>query len=197
MKFLRLNSSKKQFHSFTHDPPAASWPSAIKETSHFAPCSICSPPMGGRGRTYSGRGSQKGKGVGAAAKAVAKDATLHLDVLRAYPADDGSIFIHRNGARSDSQLLDPGFLSQIMFFDNEELLNRSAKGLSMLAGSSVYLGCTHRTFVLSTHFSQTCAPVHAPRVSSQEIGGMKQGYLKVARCLLLSSFSSRMQFINA
>lgn len=67
--------------------------------------------MGGK-RTYAGRGAQKGKGVGTATKAVAKDATLHLDLLRAYPAEDGSIFIHRNGARSDSQLLDPAFLTR-------------------------------------------------------------------------------------
>lgn len=39
--------------------------------------------MGGK-RTYAGRGGEKGKGVGTATKAVAKDATLHLDLLRAY-----------------------------------------------------------------------------------------------------------------
>ena len=109
-----------------------------KTISALVPRSIRSLAMGGRGRTYGGRGSQKGKGVGAAARAVAKDATLHLDVLRAFPAEDGSIFIHRNGARSDSQLLEPGFLSQIMTCDNQELLNRPAKGLSMLAGSIIH-----------------------------------------------------------
>ena len=44
---------------------------------------------GGRGRTYGGRGALKGKGVGTAGKAVAKDATLHVDLLRAFPAEDG------------------------------------------------------------------------------------------------------------
>ena len=93
--------------------------------------------MGGT-RTYAGRGAQKGKGVGTATKAVAKDATLHLDLLRAFPAEDGSIFIHRNGARSDSQLLEPSFLVQVMSCENQELLNRPGKGLSMLAGLIVH-----------------------------------------------------------
>lgn len=91
--------------------------------------------MGGK-RTYAGRGAQKWEG-GTATKAVAKDATLHLDLLRAYPAEDGSISIHRNGARSDSQLLDPAFLIQVMSCENQELLNRPGKGLSMLAGSII------------------------------------------------------------
>lgn len=80
------------------------------------------------------------KGVGNATKAVAKDATLHLDLLRAY--QDGSIFIHRNGSRSDSQLLDPAFLSQTQ---SDHVVRKPGaakqaclKGLSMLAGSSVH-----------------------------------------------------------
>ena len=88
-------------------------------------------------RTYAGRGAGKGKGVGTTPKAVAKDATLHLDVLRAFPAEDG-ILIHHNGARSDSQLLDPTFLAQVMSCENQELLNRLGKGLPMLAGSMVH-----------------------------------------------------------
>ena len=65
---------------------------------------------GGRGRTYGGRGALKGKGVGTAGKAVAKDATLHVDLLRAFPAEDGPILLHRNGA----QVLEPTFLTQLL-----------------------------------------------------------------------------------
>lgn len=75
--------------------------------------------MGGRGR-YGGRAAAKGKGIGSTvAKAVPQDSTALLDLLRAYPAEDGSIFIHRNGARSDSQLLEPAFLSQVLSHDNQ------------------------------------------------------------------------------
>lgn len=94
--------------------------------------------MGGRGRSYGGRGASKGKGVGAPVRAVSKDSTLHLDLLRAYPADDGSILLHRQGARSDAQILEPSFLTQLMSSDNQELLNRPGKGLSMLAGSLIH-----------------------------------------------------------
>ena len=93
---------------------------------------------GGRGRSYAGRGASKGKGVGAPAKAVSKDSTLHLDLLRAYPAEDGSILLHRQGARSDAQILEPSFLTQLMSSENQELLNRPGKGLSMLAGSIIH-----------------------------------------------------------
>ena len=93
---------------------------------------------GGCGRTYGGRGALKGKGVGTAGKAVAKDATLHVDLLRAFPAEDGPILLHRNGARSDAQVLEPTFLTQLLAAENQELLNRPAKGLSMLAGSIIH-----------------------------------------------------------
>ena len=93
---------------------------------------------GGRGRTYSGHGALKGKGVGTAGRAVPKDSTLHVDLLRAFPAEDGSVLLHRNGARSDAQLLEPTFLAQLMSSENQELLNRPAKGLSMLAGSIIH-----------------------------------------------------------
>lgn len=80
----------------------------------------------------------KGKGVGTAGRAVAKDATLHVDLLRAFPAEDGSILLHPNGARPDAQLLEPAFLTQLLSSENQELLNRPAKGFSMLAGSIIH-----------------------------------------------------------
>ena len=54
--------------------------------------------------------------------------------------EDGSILIHRNGARTDSQLLEPSFLAQLLSHENQELLNRPAKAVSMLAGSMVFGG---------------------------------------------------------
>ena len=95
---------------------------------------------GGRGRTYSGRGALKGKGVGTASRAVAKDATLHVDLLRAFPAEDGSILLHRNGARSDAQLLEPAFLTQLLSSENQELLNRPSS-LFVAFGRLFFLGC--------------------------------------------------------
>ena len=76
----------------------------------------------------------------AVAKAVPKECAVHLDFLRAYPAEDDSILIHRNGARTDSQLLEPSFLAQLLSHENQELLNRPAKGVSMLVGSMVFGG---------------------------------------------------------
>jgi len=58
--------------------------------------------------------------------------------LRAFPAEDGSILLHRNGARSDAQVLEPTFLTQLLAAENQELLNRPAKGLSMLAGRIIH-----------------------------------------------------------
>ena len=44
---------------------------------------------GGRGRTYSGRGALKGKGADTAGRAVAKDATLNVDLLKHFPPKTG------------------------------------------------------------------------------------------------------------
>ena len=94
---------------------------------------------GGRGRGRYSSPQPKGKGLGAAApRAVPKEATVHLDVLQAFPGEDGSILIHRHGARSDSQLLEKNFLLQLLTKDSHELLNRPSKGLSMLCGAMTH-----------------------------------------------------------
>ena len=66
-----------------------------------------------------------------------------------FPAEDGSILLHRNGARSDAQLLEPAFLTQLLSFENQKLLNRPAKGLSMLAGSIIHGAVTLQRSVQS------------------------------------------------
>lgn len=91
--------------------------------------------MGGRGR---GRytATPKGKGVsGGAPRAVAKESTVHVDLLRAFPGEDGSILLHRQGTRNDGQVLEKECLIHLLTKDSHELCNRPAKGLSMLSGS--------------------------------------------------------------
>ena len=95
--------------------------------------------MGGRGRGRYQASQPKGKGLGAGtARAVPKDSVVHVDILRAYPSEDGAILLHRQGARSDSQLLDKQFLLQLLTRESHELLNRPEKGLSMLCGSMAH-----------------------------------------------------------
>ena len=93
--------------------------------------------MGGRARgRYAATAHPKGKGVGTgASRAVPKDSVVHVDLLRAYPSEDGAILLHRQGARSESQVLDKQFLLQLLTRESHELPNRPEKGLSMLGGS--------------------------------------------------------------
>ena len=68
----------------------------------------------------------------------ARGSEAHIDLLRAFRGEDGSVLIHRNGARSDAQLLEKAFLLQVLTKDSHELLNRPSKGLSMLAVAMVH-----------------------------------------------------------
>ncbi len=95
--------------------------------------------MGGRGRGRYAATQPKGKGVsGGAPRAVAKEATVHVDLLRAFPGEDGSILLHRQGTRNDGQVLEKQSLIHLLTKDSHELLNRPAKGLSMLSGSMTH-----------------------------------------------------------
>lgn len=68
-----------------------------------------------------------------------KESVVRLDIiLRAFPGEDGSILIHRQGARSDGQVLEKQFLLQPLTKDTQEPLNRPSKGLSMLCGSMTH-----------------------------------------------------------
>ena len=95
--------------------------------------------MGGRGRGRYTATQPKGKGVGGGApRGVVKEWTVHVDLLRAFLGEDGSILLHRQGTRNDGQVLEKECLIHLLTKDSHELLNRPAKGLSMLCGSMTH-----------------------------------------------------------
>ena len=57
-----------------------------------------------------------------------------VDILRPYHSEDGSVFVKRAGASRDGDLLSPEGLAQRVNATNSELINRPAKGVTMLAG---------------------------------------------------------------
>ena len=98
-----------------------------------------SASMGGRGRARYTATVSKGKGAGGGTpRAVAKEATVHVGLLLAFPGEDGSILLHRQGTRNDGQVLEKQSLIHLLTKDSHELLNRPAKGLSMLCGSMTH-----------------------------------------------------------
>ena len=139
----RCSKKTSQCHkTFSHEQTAARLHSFARATPCIPSlCHTCEPAFatmgGGRGRARYTSAQPKGKGLGASPtpRAVAKDSTVHLDILRAFPGEDGSILLHRQGTRSDGQVLEKQCLVQLLTKDTHELLNRPSKGLSMLCGS--------------------------------------------------------------
>ena len=142
----RCSNKTSQCHkTFSHEQTAAKLHSFARATPCIPSlCHTCEPAFatmgGGRGRARYTSAQPKGKGLGASPtpRAVAKDSTVHLDILRAFPGEDVSILLHRQGTRSDGQVLEKQCLVQLLTKDTHELLNRPSKGLSMLCGSMTH-----------------------------------------------------------
>ena len=85
----------------------------------------------------------KGKGLSNEPHgAVAKNDTYLLDVLRAYPADDGAIFVKRLNAARDADLVSMEGMAARLTATNAESHRRPGKWLSMLAASVAEAGRT-------------------------------------------------------
>ncbi|CAJ1351460.1 unnamed protein product, partial [Effrenium voratum] len=98
----------------------------------------------------------KGKGLGAPGAgtfAVKMDATYHVEVLRPYPAEDSSVFVHKGGARKDSDMITLEGMSARLHAGNFEGANRPGRWLSMLA-ASVARGAQIATYARD-HFDAT------------------------------------------
>ena len=111
----------------------------------------------GQWQTPWGKGAApKGKGLGAPGAgtfAVKMDATYHVEVLRPYPAEDSSVFVHKGGARKDSDTITLEGMSARLHAGNFEGANRSGRWLSMLA-ASVARGAQIATYARD-HFDAT------------------------------------------
>ena len=105
-------------------------------TQALAGCKRTPVIMGGRKgwKGQSKASNPKGKGMGSA-HAVAKENSYHLDVLRAYPGADGSIFIRRGQATKDLDLINMDGLGARLTSENAEACRRPQYWLSMLAAS--------------------------------------------------------------
>ncbi|CAJ1394359.1 unnamed protein product, partial [Effrenium voratum] len=107
----------------------------------------------GQWQTPWGKAGPKGKGLGAPGAgtfAVKMDATYHVEVLRPYPAEDSSVFVHKGGARKDSDMIT---LEGMSARGNFEGANRPGRWLSMLA-ASVARGAQIATYARD-HFDAT------------------------------------------
>ena len=93
--------------------------------------------FGGKSRARAATGAPKGKGMGSyqAPKAVAMPDTYHIGSLRAYPSEDGGIFVRRQGASRDADMLSLEGIAQRLHGHNHEACNRPGIWLSTLAAS--------------------------------------------------------------
>ena len=111
----------------------------------------------GQWQTPWGKGAApKGKGLGAPGAgtfAVKMDATYHVEVLRPYPAEDSSVFVHKGGARKDSDMITLEGMSARLHAGNFEGANWPGRWLSMLA-ASVARGAQIATYARD-HFDAT------------------------------------------
>ena len=93
--------------------------------------------MGGKQQRKSSGGAwAKGKGLsGEGSHAIGKSELYLVDVLRGYPAEDGSIFVKRAAAGRDLDLVASEGMAGRLSSSNAESHRRPGKWLSMLAAS--------------------------------------------------------------
>ena len=108
----------------------------------------------------------KGKGMSAEGHHAINKSDLYLvDVLRAYPAEDGSIFVKRSGAARDLDIVSAEGMSARLSHGNAESHRRPGKWLSMLAASVAEAGRTAR--YAADHIDLTGLPAFAESATEE------------------------------
>lgn len=92
---------------------------------------------GGKTRQRQNAWAPKGKGMGTyqPMRAVAMAETYHIGALRPYPSEDGGIFVRRQGAARDADMVSLEGIAQRLHAQNHEACNRPGVWLSTLAAS--------------------------------------------------------------